>query len=66
MSNRDTHIDQVRGAYTDARGWAMGASTVRLRFRLRRLAQHSNDDRQAAAAKALRDELRDRGHAEVS
>jgi hypothetical protein len=40
----------------------MGASTLRLRWRLRRLAQHIGDQHRAAEVKALRDELRDRGH----
>jgi hypothetical protein len=39
----------------------MGASTRRLRWRLRRLPQHATDQHQAAQVKAFRDELRDRG-----
>ena len=54
-------LREVHASYTDARGWAMGASTLRLRWRLRRLPRHSTDQQQAAEIKALRDELRNRG-----
>lgn len=63
MAEPTSELDQVHGTYTHARGWAMGASTLRLRLRLRRLPQHSSDQRQAAMVKALRDELRDRRRA---
>lgn len=50
--------------YVDARGRAMGASTLRLRFRLRCLPQHTNDQRTAARVKAIRDELAHRSGVE--
>lgn len=61
MAERTSHLGEVDSSYVGARGWAMGASTVRLRWRLRRLCQNSTDQRQAAEVKALRDELRERG-----
>jgi len=54
-------LREAHSTYTDARGWAMGASTLRVRWRLRRLPRRSTDQQQAAAIKALRDELRERG-----
>jgi hypothetical protein len=61
VAERTSHLGEVHGAYVDARGWAQGASTLRLRWRLRRLPQHAADQQQAAEVKALRDELCDRG-----
>jgi len=51
----------VAAAYADARGRAMSSSTLRLRWQLRRLPQHSLDETVMAKVKALRDELRWRG-----
>jgi hypothetical protein len=61
VGDRTSHLGQVHSAYVGARGWAMGATTRRLRWRLRWLPQHSGDQQTAARVKAFRDELRDRG-----
>jgi hypothetical protein len=63
VAERPTEPAQTQSAYVGARGWAMGTSTRRLRWRLRRLARHTTDQQQAAQVKALRDELRSRGMA---
>jgi hypothetical protein len=59
VAQATTPLRIAQNAYIDTRGWAMSASTVRVRWRLRRLPRHSVG--QQAQAKALRDELRDRG-----
>jgi hypothetical protein len=56
-------LHEVQASYVDARAWAMGVSTLRLRWRLRRLPRHAAGQQQAAQVKALRDELRMRGAA---
>lgn len=66
MAEPTSELGRVHGAYASTRGWAMGVSTRRLRWRLRRLPQHSDDQQQAAQIKALRDELRDRGEVVAS
>lgn len=61
MVEHTTRLGEVHSAYLEARGRAQGASTRRLRWRLRHMPQHSADHRQAAERKAVADELRTRG-----
>jgi len=62
-SGAHVSLAEAEAAYTEARGWAMGTSTRRLRWRYRRLRQHISDQVELAQAKAVRDELRARGEA---
>lgn len=64
MAKRRAHegsLSSVHAEYTERRGRAMSASTVRLRWALRWLPQHTADPETAARRKAVVDELRDRG-----
>lgn len=55
-------IEEVHAAYVDTRGWALGASTWRLRRSERRLDRRHDrlDQPGLARLKATRDELADR------
>lgn len=61
MAEATARPTEVHGAYLDARGWATSATTRRLRWRLRRLPQHSRDPKTLAKRKAFGDELTLRG-----
>ena len=54
-------VEAAGAAYTEARAEAMGASTRRLRWKVRRMPKHSNDPETLARAKAIREELDVRG-----
>lgn len=54
-------VEAASAAYTEARAEAMGASTRRLRWKVRRMPKHSNDPEVMAKAKAVREELHLRG-----
>jgi hypothetical protein len=56
-------LGEVHAAYVDGRGWAMSATTVRLRWQHRRLSRHADRLDQITLARllAVHDELRARG-----
>ncbi|MGH9211044.1 MAG: hypothetical protein ACRD2C_10220 [Acidimicrobiales bacterium] len=62
MSGERFPLGEVAAAYSEQRGRAMSASTVRLRWWERRLARTCGQHSQPGLArlKAIRDELRDR------
>lgn len=53
---------EATSLYVELRGRAQGTSTRRLRWQLRRLPQHSDDDRTRVRRRAVTDELALRDH----